>query len=162
MDPKELEKAALALVENLTKDAGADGLAMSEASLGAINGLAKSLGLTTAFKAKAAPPPPQEPAAPAVEPEEDPMACRLDKMEAGLTAVSKSVDALVAKMDAPAPSAPAAPAPTPVAKSIDALPPSAQPKGQDSGGASGKPISPELGKGLFTNIVFQKTAVCPR
>lgn len=169
MDPKALETAALALMENLAKDAGADGLAMSEGSLGSINGLAKALGLATAFKAKAAPPvPPPPPAAnPLQDPEKDPFACRLAKMEEGLSNVTKSISDLVAKMApaAPAAPAPAAPAPaiapTPVAKSVDggAPPASTQVQGQD---ATRRATVPEMGKGMFTNVIFAAPTVVGR
>lgn len=161
MDPQALEKAALALVENLTKDAGAEGLAMSEGSLGALNVLAKSLGLAKAFAPKAppaAPPPP--PAAPPQDPCEELLAQRLSKMEDGIASVTKSVGDLTAKMAAPA--APAAPAPAPaaVAKSVDGVPASAPPastqaRGQDPAPQAG---APELGKGLFTSVIFAPPA----
>lgn len=166
MDPKVLEQAALALMENLSKDAGAEGLAMSEASLGAVNGLAKSLGLTTAFKAKAAPPAPP-PAAPPMppKPEEDPMACRMAKFEEGLASITKSVGELVTKMvtPAPAPTPAAAPAAAPIAKSIDGAPvvtpPSTQPRSMTEGRRA---EVPELGKGVFTNIVFAEPSAGQR
>jgi len=156
MDPKALEQSALALMENLTKDAGAEGLAMSESSLAALNNLAKSLGLTKAFGAKApAPPPPV--AAPTVDPDKDPLAERMAKFESGLAAVTKSVGELVTKMATPAaPAAPAAPT-TPVAKSVDGVPaanppPSTQVRGQDPQKPAGG--QPEFGKGMFTNVIF--------
>jgi len=51
----ELQKAALAAIEALAKDAGNEGLEISEAAVEALNTLAKLLGANTQFKAKAKP-----------------------------------------------------------------------------------------------------------
>lgn len=133
----ELQKAALTAIEALAKDAGDEGLEISEAAVEALNTLAKLLGADTQFKAKAKPdkgdkggadeygedyPEPKKPA---------------KKDDAVLKALEEHGKLLAEIRDAL----------KPVAKSA---PPSKQPEGDEV-----KKSAPrKWGEGLFVDVVF--------
>lgn len=164
MDPQALEKAALALCESLKADAADNGLAMSEASLAALNGVAKTLGLSDQFSGKpadegatdeqqkaekeAAEKAAQEQAAKdeggtdagASEGATAAAATSEPATKGEVAAIAKSLTALSEKIDKVA-----------VAKSETTAPPSKQERGQE---VVTKSAPKEMGKGLFTNVVF--------